>query len=114
MRGTYYGWAQMHHQAVQCQMNNAKASGAGFFFGSFLCAFFFEKVPTLHPHQAMRDSGPWEPRLRRWCQMMVQEGGGKVGRFFTKELLEKWCQLPVVIEEYPYASMNYHGDLEMP
>ena len=46
--------------------------------------------------------------------MMIREGGGRVGCFFTEELLEKWRQLTVVIEEYPYADMDYHGDLEMP
>ena len=52
--------------------------------------------------------------MHRWFQMMVREGGGIVGCFFIKELLEKWCQLRVVIEEYPYVGMNYHGDLKMP
>ena len=46
--------------------------------------------------------------------MMVREGGGRVGRFFTKELLKQWRKLPVVIEKYPYAGMDYHGDREMP
>ena len=50
----------------------------------------------------------------KWCQMMVQEGGGKVGCFFTEELLDQWHQLLVVIEEYLYVGMNYHGDPEMP
>ena len=63
MGGTYYGWAQMYLQAVRHQLNNAKASGTGFFFGSFLCAFFFEKVPTLHLHWAMQDSGPQETQM---------------------------------------------------
>ena len=47
MRGTYYGWAQMYLQAVRHKMKNAKAYGIGFFFSSFLCDLFFEKVPTL-------------------------------------------------------------------
>ena len=42
------------------------------------------------------------------------EGGGRVGRFFTEELLEHWLQLPVVIEEYPYVGMDFQGDPEMP
>ena len=46
--------------------------------------------------------------------MMIREGGGRVGRFFTEELLEQWHQLLVVIKEYLYAGMNYHGDPEMP
>ena len=62
----------------------------------------------------MEDSGPREPRMYRWCQMMIHEGGGRVGRFFIEELLEQWLQLPVVIEEYPYAGMDFQGDPEMP
>ena len=46
--------------------------------------------------------------------MMIREGGSKVGRFFTEELLEHWRQLPVVIEEYSYVGMDYHGYPEMP
>ena len=37
-----------------------------------------------------------------------------MGRFFTEELLEKWQQIPVIIEEYPYVGMDYRWDLEMP
>ena len=62
----------------------------------------------------MRDSDPWQQWMRRWCQMMVREGSDRVGRFFTEELLEQWHQLPVVLKEYPYVVMNYHGDPEMP
>ena len=104
----------MYLQAVKRELNKSKTTGVGFFFGSFLCAFFFEKVPTLRPHRAVQDSGPREPRMYRWCQMMIWEGGGKVGHFFTEELLEQWLQLPVVTEEYPYASMVFQGDSEMP
>ena len=46
--------------------------------------------------------------------MMVREGGSRVGRFFIEEMLEKWWKILVVIEEYPYVGMDYHGDLEMP
>ena len=46
--------------------------------------------------------------------MMIREGGGRVCYFFTEDLLEKWCHILIVIEEYLYVGMNYHGDLEMP
>ena len=46
--------------------------------------------------------------------MMVHEGGGLVGHFFTRELLTQWSQLPVLIEDYPYADMDYMGDTEIP
>ena len=101
-------------QAVQCQLNKLKATGTCFCFGSFLCAFFFEKLPTLRPHRAVQDSGLRELRIYIWCQMMIHKGGGRVGHFFTEELLEQWLQLLVVIEEYPYAGMDFQGDPEMP
>ena len=46
--------------------------------------------------------------------MMIHEGGGRVGCFFTEELLEQWLQQPMVIEEYPYIGMDFQGDPEMP
>ena len=52
--------------------------------------------------------------MYRWCQMMIHEGGGRVGCFFIEELLEQWLHLPVVIKEYPYAGMDFQGDPEMP
>ena len=48
-----------------------------------------------------------EPRMYRWCQMMIHKGGSRVGHFFTEELLEQWLQLTVVIEEYPYIGMDF-------
>ena len=45
--------------------------------------------------------------MYRWCQMMIREGGSRVGCFFTEDLLEQWLQLPVVIEEYQYAGMDF-------
>ena len=97
----------MYLQAVRHQLNKSKTSGTSFFFGSFLCAFFFEKVPTLHPHQDMESSDLRELRMYRLCQMMVHEGGGRVVRFFIEELLEQWPQLPMVIEEYLYVGMDF-------
>ena len=64
--GTYYAWGQMYLQFVRRQLNKSKTAGIGFWFGSFLCAFFFEKVPTLRTHRAVEDSGPREPRMYRW------------------------------------------------
>ena len=88
MGGTYYGWAHMYLLVVQLQLNNVREFGGDFCFGSFLCALFFEKVPTLCLHRAVRDSGPWEPRVHRRFQIMVREGGDRVDYFFTEELLE--------------------------
>ena len=52
--------------------------------------------------------------MHTWCDMMVHEGRGVVGLFLTQDLLDQWRHIPVVIEDYPYAEMDYQGDLEMP
>ena len=80
----------MYLIAVRCVLKHVRVSSRDFCFGSFLCAFFFDKVSTLCPHQAVRESGPQELQMHRWCEMMVCEGGGKVGCFFMEELLEQW------------------------
>ena len=46
--------------------------------------------------------------------MMIWEGGGLVGYFFTYELFAQWQQLPILIEDYPYVGMEYRGDTKMP
>ena len=52
--------------------------------------------------------------MYRWCQMMIREGGGRVGCFFTEDLLEQLLQLLVVIKEYLYVVMDFQGYPEMP
>ena len=49
LAGTYFAWGQMFLTCVQRQLTAAKESGKGFCYGSFLCAFFMERVPTLRP-----------------------------------------------------------------
>jgi hypothetical protein len=59
---TYFGWAQMLLTTMRRQLYACKrASGGNFAFGTLLCAFFFEKIPTLWPHAAIRAAGPREP-----------------------------------------------------
>ena len=52
--------------------------------------------------------------MKIWCEMLVQGGGGLVGLFFTQEIISQRRHLPVLIEDYPYAGMDYREDPEMP
>ena len=97
---------------VQRQLTAAKESGKGFYYGSFLCAFFMERVPTLWPRVPIRAGGVQEPRMVRWGEMMCRRGGGDVGRYFTQELYLQWLQLPLTLDDYPYRDMDYTGDPE--
>ena len=46
--------------------------------------------------------------------MIIREIGGLVGHFFTRDIFTQWWELPVLIEDYPYAGMDYQEDLVMP
>ena len=81
--GVYYAWGQMFLTCVQQQLTATKESGKGFYYGSFLCAFFMERVPTLWPRVPIRVGGVQELRMVRWGEMMRCRGGGDVGRYFT-------------------------------
>ena len=79
----YYAWGQMFLTCVQQQLTATKESGKGFCYGSFLCAFFMERVPTLRPRVPIRAGGLREPWMVWWGEMMRRRGGGDVGRYFT-------------------------------
>ena len=112
--GVYYAWDQMFLTCVQRQMTTVKESGKGFYYGSFLCTFFMERVPTLRPRVPIRAGGVQELQMVRWGEMMRHRGGGDVGRYFTQELYMQWLQLPLTLDDYPYRDMDYTGDPEAP
>ena len=111
---TYFAWGQMFLTYVQRQLTAAKESGKGFCYGSFLCAFFMERVPTLRLRVPVRAGGLREPRMVRWGEMMHRRGGGDVGRYFTQELYLQWLQLPLTLDDYPYRDMDFTGDPDAP
>jgi hypothetical protein len=98
---------------VRRDLDKAIREGGEFCYASFLCCFFFERVPTLRPRVPVRAGLPSEPRMMRWGQMMPRAGGGVRG-YFTEDFYQQWEQMPLVIEDYPYAGMDYRGDPEMP
>ena len=46
--------------------------------------------------------------------MMIREGGGLVVDLYTWDLFAQCQQLPILIEDYPYAGMDYRGYTKMP
>jgi hypothetical protein len=55
---TYFGWGQMLLTVLKHQLSSCRrASRGNCAFGTVLCVFFFERIPTLHPHVHIRDWG---------------------------------------------------------
>jgi hypothetical protein len=84
-----------------------------FTFGSILVAFFLERVPILSPRVLLEAPGVREPRLQWWSEILVLHGGGKGGHYFTVEAAQIWRQMPQVILQFPYAGVDFRGDLDM-
>ena len=51
-------------------------------YSSILTAFLFERVPALSPRVRLPPSPPHDPRLTRWGDVFLRQGGGETrGRF---------------------------------
>ena len=85
-----------------------------FGFGSILSTFFFECVPGLSPRV---DVPPHEVRYmaqRRWADAMCRLGGGRVSNPYPADFFPWWRWQIVVIDDYPYARIDFRGDPDMP
>jgi hypothetical protein len=101
--------------AIRRQLTSCRRAGGGdFAFGTLLCSFFFERIPTLRPHHPIRAAGPREPRMRRWGEFMARGGGGVVNNVYREDFFAHWDQLPIQVEDFPYEGMDYRGDPELP
>ena len=115
LSGTYFGWAQMMLVSLKRQLSLCRRQvNHDCSYGTLLCAFFFEKIPTLRPRVHLPDGGPREPRMRRWGRLLCKGGGGAVGRTFRPEFFAHWDQMPLYIDDYPYSGMSYCGDPDLP
>ena len=86
LSGTYYGWAQMMLVSLKRQLSLCKRQvNHDCSYGTLLCAFFFEKIPTLRPRIQLPDGGQREPRMCQWGRLLCRGGGGAVGRVFHPE-----------------------------
>ena len=65
-------------------------------------------------HLFIEDGLPREPKLMRWVTVMARhpEEGSEVVRFPPDYF--HWLENQVFeIQDFPYAGMDYHGDLDM-
>lgn len=90
-----------------------KGQTKNFRYGTILCSFF-EKVPGLHPRVLASISSPRDPQMGRWADLMKCLGGGDVLRTaFDDEFFSWWEQQIIVVDNYPYAGMDFRGDSDL-
>jgi hypothetical protein len=44
---------------------------------------------------------------------LVRYGGGEGGHYFSEEAAQIWRQMPQFIHRFPYAGVDFRGDLDM-
>ena len=77
MQGALYDWCSgvipiMRKQLSDCKRGRRKNFG----YSSILVAFFFERVSGLSPAVPLLVRSPRYPRLSRWGDIFLRQGGG--------------------------------------
>lgn len=72
-------------------------------------------IPLLAPQVSVERGGPRDPHMLKWGTLMAPHGGGEGPTIrFTTDLFE-WMESQIImIEDFPYAGMDYIGDPAMP
>ena len=78
-RGALYDWFSgvlpiMKRQLFDCRRGKRKNFG----YASILVAFFFERVPAMSPTIPLQVRHPRQPRLSRWGDIFLCQGGGDI------------------------------------
>jgi hypothetical protein len=67
----------------------------------------------FHPRILLGALSVRELRLRRRSTILVFHGVGEGSHFCMVEASQVWRQMPQVILQYPYASVDFWGDPNM-
>ena len=101
---------------VKGQLTRAKNGKLkNFGYGFLVVSFGLERVPMLVPQHLTIGAGlPREPKLMCWVIVIAchPEEGSEVVRFSTQYFCWLENQL-FVIQDFPYAGMDYCGDPNM-
>ena len=76
---TIFDWCTPLLASMKSQLTSIKRGQTkNFGYGTILCSFFFKRVPPLRPKVAVSIRIPWDPRMRRWADLMKRLRGGDI------------------------------------
>ena len=113
MQGALYDWCSgvipiMRKQLYDCKRGRRKNFG----YSCMLVAFSFERVPSLSPAVPFPVRSPRQPRLSRWGDIFLRQGGGgSVQSVYDDDLYFWWERQLPALEEFPYARLDFRGVL---
>ena len=100
----------MKRQLIKFNRHTNKNFG----FGTILCSFFFERVPSLSLRETVRGYIASFPTVCRWEVLHPRQGGGRTQEAFDDKFFDRWARQIPVIEDYPYAGISFLRDPDMP
>ena len=100
----------MRKQLSDCKRGRRKNFG----YSSILVAFFFERVPGLSPAVPLPVRSPRQPRLSRWGDIFLRQGGGgSVQSVYDDDFYIWWERQLPALEQFPYAGLDFRGDTDL-
>jgi hypothetical protein len=100
----------MKRQLTDCRQRTQRNFG----FGTILCSFFFERVPSFSPRVVVRGHLASFPAVCRWAVLLPRQGGGRTVESFDDDFFAWLSRQIPVIEDYPYAGIDFSRDPEIP
>ena len=79
-----------------------------FGYSSILVAFFFERVPTISPAVPLPAFSPRQPRLTKWGEVFLRQGGrGSVQGVCDDDFYVWWGRQLPALEQFPYTGLEF-------
>jgi hypothetical protein len=100
----------MKRQLTDCRLRTQR----NFRFGTILCYFFFEIVPSFIPRVVVRGHQASLPAVCRWAVLLPRQGGGRINESFNDDFFAWLSRQIPVIEDYSYARIDFSRDPEIP
>ena len=87
-----------------CKRGKRKNSG----YASILVALFFEIVHALIPAVPLPPLSPHQPRLTRWGDIFLHQGGGGGVQSGYDDYFYTWWERQVpTLEQFPYTGLDF-------
>jgi hypothetical protein len=115
MDGHIFDWSTTLLEAMRRQLTDCRErTHRNFGFGTILCSFFFERVPCFSPRVTVRGHLASFPAVCRWATLLPRQGGGRTVEAFNDDFFAWLSRQIPMIEDYPYAGIDFSRDPEMP
>jgi hypothetical protein len=100
----------MKRQLTDCGQRTQRNFG----FGTIFCSFFFERVSSFSPQVVVQGHQASFPVVCRWAVLLLRQGGGRIVESFDDDFFAWLSRHISVIEDYPYARIDFSRDPEIP